>query len=363
MPAAIKKTLTDILFGGTLFDLKSNLLYEFSLPCGIYLCAVALPESDGFILTGPYLSEREQSDTLDELLTLSGVSLTEKETYSSYLESLPLLSHQQLYVVFRALYDGIYNIRISRDFHEIKFSYDCVAPCPVWEEDTLQIKAELIEKRYQLEQQFLDAVLEGDFDAAYALTIHPFGIDRVPNKLRNEKNLLIVLNTLLRKNLQRAHVHPFYIDTISTKWAVRIEAISKIGQINELNQDMVRDYCMEVCRHSLTGYTPNVRAMLNFINFSLNDTELSLQKIARHLNANPSYLSQQFNREVGQSLPEYIAQNRIAQAKRLLSSHANLSIGQIAYATGFADVNYFTKVFKKITGDTPTAFRRREVRF
>ena len=78
---------------------------------------------------------------------------------------------------------------------------------------------------------------------------------------------------------------------------------------------------------------------------------------AKHAHLCASYLSSQFNREVGKSLPEYVSEKRIAEAKRLLRGRAQLPIGQIAAAVGFLDVNYFTKVFKKKAGQTPSAYR------
>ena len=75
------------------------------------------------------------------------------------------------------------------------------------------------------------------------------------------------------------------------------------------------------------------------------------------MGVNASYLSSQFNREVGKSLPEYVSEKRIAEAKRLLRGRTQLPIGQIAAAVGFSDVNYFTKVFKKKAGQTPSAYR------
>ena len=96
--------------------------------------------------------------------------------------------------------------------------------------------------------------------------------------------------------------------------------------------------------------------MLNYVQFNLAEG-ISLEAIARQLGVNASYLSSQFNREVGKSLPEYVSEKRIAEAKRLLRGRTQLPIGQIAAAVGFSDVNYFTKVFKKKAGQTPSAYR------
>lgn len=63
--------------------------------------------------------------------------------------------------------------------------------------------------------------------------------------------------------------------------------------------------------------SPNVRSMLTYVQFNLAEG-ISLEAIARQLGVNASYLSSQFNREVGKSLPEYVSEKRIAEAKRLL---------------------------------------------
>lgn len=365
MPPLLKERFHDLLFGGLLFECEPAssatgpfFIYEVGLACDVYMSVLCLPEHEGFVLIGPYLPDAARSTTLEALLTDAGVPLSQKNVYSTYLNTLPVLDRSKLYVVFSALVSSAYQLEVERDFQGFDISPEHPAPCPVFEEDTLQLRAEMLEKRYADEQQILNMVIRGDLDAVYGMGAKNFSLNRVPNKLRNEKNLMIILNTLLRKSLETAHVHPLYIDAISGKWAVRIENTEKISQIDAMRRDMIRDYCREVQHHSLANYTPNVRAMINYVNFNLNDPELSLKKISEHLGVNASYLSQHFNKEVGRSLPEYITDKRISQAKQLLSGDTNLSINQIASATGFTDVNYFTKVFKKQTGYTPTAFRK-----
>lgn len=366
MPPLLKERFHDLLFGGLLFECEPAdhftgpfFIYEVGLACDAHMSVLCLPENDGFVLIGPYLPDAARSATLEALLTDAGIPLSQKSVYSTYLNTLPVLDRAKLYVVFSALMASGYHKNVVRDFQGFDISPEHPAPCPVFEEDTLQLRAETLEKRYAEEQQLLNLVVQGDLDAVYSMGAKTVSLNRVPNKLRNEKNLMIILNTLLRKSLETAHVHPLYIDAISGKWAVRIENTQKINQIDTMSRDMIRDYCREVQHHSLANYTPNVRAMINYINFNLNDPELSLKKISEHLGVNASYLSQHFNKEVGRSLPEYITDKRISQAKQLLSGDTALSVNQIASATGFTDVNYFTKVFKKQTGHTPTAFRKR----
>ena len=202
----------------------------------------------------------------------------------------------------------------------------------------------------------MEAVARGDMRAADMVEETTLRLERVPNKLRNRKNLFIVLNTLMRKAVEAAQVHPFYIDAISAKWAMRIEAVEQEADLYPMRREIVEDYCRLAQTRSMASYSPNVRSMLTYVQFNLAEG-ISLEAIARQLGVNASYLSSQFNREVGKSLPEYVSEKRIAEAKRLLRGRTQLPIGQIAAAVGFSDVNYFTKVFKKKAGQTPSAYR------
>ena len=137
---------------------------------------------------------------------------------------------------------------------------------------------------------------------------------------------------------------------------MRIEAVEQEADLYPMRREIVEDYCRLAQTRSMASYSPNVRSMLTYVQFNLAEG-ISLEAIARQLGVNASYLSSQFNREVGKSLPEYVSEKRIAEAKRLLRGRAQLPIGQIAAAVGFSDVNYFTKVFKKKAGQTPSAYR------
>lgn len=69
------------------------------------------------------------------------------------------------------------------------------------------------------------------------------------------------------------------------------------------------------------------------------------------------YLSSQLKSELGLSFSEYITSKRIQKAKELLADE-NLSIDAITELTGYNDYFYFTKVFKKTTGISPSKYRK-----
>ncbi len=88
------------------------------------------------------------------------------------------------------------------------------------------------------------------------------------------------------------------------------------------------------------------------------DRALSRWEVAEAIGVSESYLSRVFRQELGISPWDYLNRYRILQAKRLLRRKSD-SIKTIAPQVGFKDPAYFSRVFHKLTGLSPTAYRER----
>lgn len=91
---------------------------------------------------------------------------------------------------------------------------------------------------------------------------------------------------------------------------------------------------------------------------------IGLDEMAALCNISASYFSKLFNKVVGENLAYYVNRIRITKARQLLET-SDTSILNLAMDIGFDDSGYFIKVFKKLTGETPTAYRslhRRQAR-
>jgi AraC-like DNA-binding protein len=84
--------------------------------------------------------------------------------------------------------------------------------------------------------------------------------------------------------------------------------------------------------------------------------ELSLGRVAKAVNIHPNYLSQRFKQVTGMNFVEYVARTRFEKACKLLHD-GGLRISEIAFAAGFQSLSQFNRVFKKISGKSPTQFR------
>ncbi|MGO4547065.1 response regulator [Paenibacillus sp. 2TAB23] len=86
------------------------------------------------------------------------------------------------------------------------------------------------------------------------------------------------------------------------------------------------------------------------------DGDLSVTKLAEQVYLNPDYLSRMFKQSKGLTITEYIAALKVQKAKEMLSDPRML-VQDIAKTLGFTSAGYFSRFFKKETGQTPQEFR------
>ena len=86
-------------------------------------------------------------------------------------------------------------------------------------------------------------------------------------------------------------------------------------------------------------------------------TGITLEEIAAKLHVTPEYLGTQFHQEMGITFSAYLREYRINKAKELLCG-TDLKLYEIAERTGYTDSKYFSKVFRKVTGQQPAEYRK-----
>lgn len=87
--------------------------------------------------------------------------------------------------------------------------------------------------------------------------------------------------------------------------------------------------------------------------------KLSVNIIANAIALSPDYVGRIFRNECGMSIPTYITQKRVEYIRRLIESHPDESLSNIAAAADFSDLRYSQRVFKQYTGIT--MFRCRQL--
>ena len=100
------------------------------------------------------------------------------------------------------------------------------------------------------------------------------------------------------------------------------------------------------------------RKILNYIKENYAH-QIKIEDIAKNNNISRNYLYTMFKNEFGVSPKEYLLSLRLEKAKDLLQdTSCDLTVGQIAFATGFTDPLYFSRIFRKKTGITPQQYKK-----
>jgi len=103
------------------------------------------------------------------------------------------------------------------------------------------------------------------------------------------------------------------------------------------------------------GQYHKIQQAVRFINDNYR-TDIRLDAPAREADMSPAHFSRMFKKVMGMSYQDYLNSRRITKARNLLRTSSQ-SVTEIAVSLGFADPTGFGRIFKKLTGHTPSAFR------
>lgn len=101
---------------------------------------------------------------------------------------------------------------------------------------------------------------------------------------------------------------------------------------------------------------PIVREVIHYIKNHYSDCSLSSGSIAKEISVSPNYLSKMFRQEFGMTITEYITEIRISEAVSIIEESENISITELAYSVGYNDSFYFSKIFRKQKGISPSDY-------
>ncbi len=130
-----------------------------------------------------------------------------------------------------------------------------------------------------------------------------------------------------------------------------------VAEVTMLNHDMLADYVQRV--HKLKRYhacSRQIRLCCEYIDSHLEE-KLSLATLAQMSGYTEPYLSRKFKKEMHCSIVDYILETKLERAKFLLANTQD-SVNEISESLGFGSRSYFSSVFRKHTGSSPTEYQK-----
>ena len=133
------------------------------------------------------------------------------------------------------------------------------------------------------------------------------------------------------------------------------------------NNQAIVSSLMETITQYLAGMSPGrninpyVAELESKIIENITNCNFALEKEIRRIPLSDEYFRKLFQKQIGVTPLQYLTQKRISYAKKLLeSSTYSMKVFEVSAQSGFADVYYFSRVFKKLTGLSPLQYHRQK---
>lgn len=136
----------------------------------------------------------------------------------------------------------------------------------------------------------------------------------------------------------------------------RVDEFVTLDELSEFIRDQVGALFAELEKRD--SGNRSIYEIKSYIKENYSDPALTTHSIAVHANLSQTYLCAFFKKSTGQTLNAYMTEIRMEKAKDLLKEN-KLKLYEIAGHLGYTDANYFSTLFKKYTGFTPTQYKEK----
>ena len=182
------------------------------------------------------------------------------------------------------------------------------------------------------------------------LDICVFSEDHIPVYAKEWRDKTAVSSRFrCRESVSSFAERELFLESPIPEWHLRVAALSAIAGEYHTQTEFT---------DSFPGSEQLMTQILNYI--EQNHTEnITLKGMAEELGYEPHYLSRYFHRYIPMHFSQYVNWCRIYTAQNLLNQ-TDLSVTEVALQSGFQSIRNFNRVYRELTGTTPTGLERRK---
>ncbi len=341
---------------GIVIEHKDNKIYR--VQTNYDMTYLSIYANNRNILLGPFLINDDYEQIIDRLILSFRLISEEAEMIENFYHGMKILSEtqQNMFINCLVLSDNlnentprIYNVHAKRTV----------------ENDSQSTKSndytlKNIENNIEIEEMLLSIVRNGDVESAQNLDFQKISNQHIiykNNSFTNMKTNLMIFDALCNREAIKAGVDKLLAYKISNNIKFHIHKLSVSSELKLIAQKILTTYSKAVKEYTLLNYSNNIRKIILFVRKNLTKS-FSLDDVAKELFITKEHLSRLFKKEVGITISEYIIKSKIEEAKSLLRS-TDYNILNIATLLNFANSSHFSNSFKKVTGISPSDYRKR----
>ncbi len=182
-------------------------------------------------------------------------------------------------------------------------------------------------------------------------------LDKIALKLDNRKQIeLLKLDDSLIRDINDMNDMDIFKGVNVKDIAIGSKGVNDTEIINGINHNNENHKNGNYSENYLTNAEKIINEIDKYLKINL-DCDNGIVVICKKFAISQPYLSKIFKKTKNMTYNEYLISLKVSSAKALLRERKDLLIADIAEQTGFADQFYFSRVFKNITGKTPSEFR------
>lgn len=218
----------------------------------------------------------------------------------------------------------------------------------------------IVNKRYELEDLWLNAVRAGDPEKAkehllsFLVVRGDFSYLPIEPK-ENARRACRTINVSCRIVSRESGLPPVYLHNLCETFGTIISYTEDMQELKTgLPLRIVEEYARAVKCLSTHGYGRLVNGAVQYLCTHIIE-EISISRMAEELFVSEAHLSRMFRKETGKSITQYLNDMRIEMAKNLLKQGGR-NITQVATMVGYRDSCYFSRLFHASTGMSPKKY-------
>ncbi|MDO5155240.1 MAG: AraC family transcriptional regulator [Eubacteriales bacterium] len=228
-------------------------------------------------------------------------------------------------------------------------------------QEFIQRENDILRAPYNPELEFYSVIKSGNLSRIRELCEIPLakkeGLGTLSNNpLQSLKYHFVITTALVARYCIEGGMEVATAYSLSDFYIQKVDKAKTDTEISKLHVSMCEDYTNRMKKlRKKKVCSKHIARCIDYIYDHLH-TRITIDLLAEHTGLSNAYLSRLFKQETGSSVSEYIQSRKIETAQNMLL-YSEYSPAQIASTLAFPSQSYFTEIFKKRTGLTPTKYR------